>query len=500
MVAFADRVDAGRTLAKRLDHLRGQDVVVLGLPRGGVPVAFEVATALDVPLDVIVVRKLGLPFQPELAMGAIGEGGFRVLDQDLVHRAQVTPHEIEEVERRERQVLAARVARFRRGRERVDLKDRIAVIVDDGVATGSTARVACAVARHLGAAKVVLAVPVAPPQTVRSMVGADEVVCLSMPLPFLAVGHHYGDFSATSDDEVVVLLDEAERRQRSGRAVSGLDCDVDVTVPVNGLRLEGHLHLPGSPTGVVVFAHGSGSSRHSPRNRFVADVLFAGGLGTLLMDLLTPSEERDRATVFDIELLAGRLAAATRWLGDRPDTASAQVGFFGASTGAAAALVAAAEPGIDVAAVVSRGGTARLGGRPAGSREGPHTPDRGRGRSRRARPQSTGPGQAALLQPARRRRRRDTPVRRTRDARRGGDPGKGLVRSAPPTDAIAPAWGERPMTGPRQLRAHGDGRPVRRPDLVRGDLRAASAPSRGASPRARARDRAHRLLTWSDRL
>jgi len=363
MVVFADRVDAGRRLAKRLEPLRGQDVVVLGLPRGGVPVAFEVATALGVPLDVIVVRKLGLPFQPELAMGAIGEGGFQALDQDLIHQAQIARHELEEVERRERQVLAARVARFRRGRERVDLKDRIAVIVDDGVATGSTARVACAVARHLGAAKVVLAAPVAPAEMVRSMVGADELVCLSMPRPFLAVGHHYDDFSANSDDEVVVLLDEAERRLRSGRAVvNGPDCDVEVTIPVNGLRLEGHLHLPEPVTGVVVFAHGSGSSRHSPRNRFVADVLFAGGLGTLLMDLLTPSEERERANVFDIDLLASRLLAATQWLRDRPDTASALVGFFGASTGAAAALVAAAEPGVDVAAVVSRGGRPDLAG------------------------------------------------------------------------------------------------------------------------------------------
>ena len=363
MVVFADRVDAGRRLAKRLDYLLGQNVVVLGLPRGGVPVGFEVATALGVPLDVIVVRKLGLPFQPELAMGAIGEGGFRDLDRDLIHRAQITPQQLEEVERRERHVLAARVARFRRGRERVDLKDRIAVIVDDGVATGSTARVACAVARHLGAAKVVLAVPVAPVETVPSMVGADEVVCLTMPRPFLAVGHHYRDFSPTGDDEVVVLLDAAERQLRSGRTqVGGPDCDVDVTIPVNGLRLEGHLHLPESPTGVVVFAHGSGSSRHSPRNRFVAEVLFGGGLGTLLMDLLTPAEERDRASVFDIDLLAGRLVAAAQWLRDRPDTASAQVGFFGASTGAAAALVAAAEPGADVAAVVSRGGRPDLAG------------------------------------------------------------------------------------------------------------------------------------------
>lgn len=368
MVVFADRVEAGRLLAQRLEPLRGQDAVVLGLPRGGVPVAFEVAAALDLPLDVVVVRKLGVPFQPELAMGAIGEGGFRVLDSDLVRRAGITAQDVDAVERRERKVLDARVARFRRGRERVDLTGRTAVVVDDGVATGSTARVACEVARHLGAARVVLAVPVAPPETVDELPGFDEVVCVSTPRPFMAVGYHYRDFSATSDDEVVVLLDACERRRRSGRAAGeGPDCDEDVEIPVDGLRLQGHLHLPETPAGVVVFAHGSGSSRHSPRNRFVASVLFEAGLGTLLMDLLTPSKERVRSNVFDIELLADRLVSATAWLRSRADTASTPIGLFGASTGAAAALVAAATPGTDVAAVVSRGGRPDLAGAALGA-------------------------------------------------------------------------------------------------------------------------------------
>lgn len=363
MAEFADRVEAGRRLAQRLEPLRGRDAVVLGLPRGGVPVAFEVATALDLPLDVIVVRKLGVPFQPELAMGAIGEGGFRVVDADLISRARISSHDVDAVERRERSVLDARVARFRRGRERVDLTGRIAVVVDDGVATGSTARVACEVARHLGAAQVVLAVPVAPIETVEGMAGFDEVVCVSTPRPFVAVGQHYRDFAPTSDDEVVALLDAAGRRGWRDRAAGeGPDCDEDVRIPVDGVTLEGHLHLPATPAGVVVFAHGSGSSRHSPRNRYVASVLFDAGLGTLLMDLLTPSEERVRANVFDIDLLADRLVAATAWLRTRPDTASAPVGFFGASTGAAAALVAAAALGTDVAAVVSRGGRPDLAG------------------------------------------------------------------------------------------------------------------------------------------
>jgi len=218
MVAFADRVEAGRRLAERLGHLRGQDVVVLGLPRGGLPVAFEVAKALDAPLDLIVVRKLGVPSQPELAMGAVGEGGVRVLDAEILRRAGIPEDQVSAVEARERELLEAGVARLRRGREPLSLTGRTAVVVDDGVATGSTAQAACEVAHRLGAARVVLAVPVAPSATLQTLSAADEVVCVEAPQPFRAVGHHYRDFSPTSDDDVIALLDEAERRQRRGRA------------------------------------------------------------------------------------------------------------------------------------------------------------------------------------------------------------------------------------------------------------------------------------------
>jgi putative phosphoribosyl transferase len=217
MIVFADRVDAGRQLAARLAHLHGQDVVVLGLPRGGVPVAFQVAEALDAPLDVIVVRKLGVPFQPELAMGAIGEGGVKVLDAEVITAARVTEEQLHTVESRERAQLEARVDLLRRGRTRADLNGRVAVVVDDGIATGSTARVACRVARHLGAARVVLAVPVASAERVRDLAEADEVVCVSAPRWFMAVGNHYRDFSPTSDDAVIDLLDAAARA-RTGRS------------------------------------------------------------------------------------------------------------------------------------------------------------------------------------------------------------------------------------------------------------------------------------------
>jgi putative phosphoribosyl transferase len=357
-VVFADRVEAGVQLAARLEAFRGRDAVVLGLPRGGVPVAAEVARALDLPLDVIVVRKLGVPFQPELAMGAIGEAGARFLNRALIGRGKISASDLEAVERRERETLEARVVQLRRGLPRIDLRDRVAIVVDDGVATGATARVACQVARHLGAARVVLAVPVVAAQAARELSAgpeADDVVSVSAPRSFRAVGAHYRDFTPTTDDEVVRLLRQARERVPAASGSNG-DADEDVVIRTGATTIEGHLTVPAGARGVVVFAHGSGSSRHSPRNRYVADVLHEAGLGTLLLDLLTREEERDRANVFNIELLAGRLVAATHWLSGRPDTASCRYGYFGASTGAGAALWAAAEPGSPIAAVVSRGG------------------------------------------------------------------------------------------------------------------------------------------------
>jgi putative phosphoribosyl transferase len=359
IVMFVDRVDAGRRLGSRLQHLRGQPVVVLGLPRGGVPVAAEVASALGAPLDVIVVRKLGVPFQPELAMGAIGEDGVRIVNDEIVRRAGVTEQELRQVERREQAELERRARRFRGERSRVSLAGRVAVVVDDGIATGSTAQAACRIAHAEGAARVVLAVPVAPPEWIERMGdAADEYVCLEVPEPFFAIGQFYADFSQTTDDEVVAFLQQGSRPQpQPTAAVDDPPArDEDVTVVAGTVRLGGHLTLPERPAGVVLFAHGSGSSRHSPRNRYVAAVLNQAGLGTLLFDLLTPAEEHDRRKVFDVSLLAGRLSRATAWLRDQPETIGLPVGYFGASTGAAAALWAAAGPGSDVAAVVSRGG------------------------------------------------------------------------------------------------------------------------------------------------
>jgi putative phosphoribosyl transferase len=206
-VRFADRVDAGRRLAAALDHLGEENVVVLGLPRGGVPVAAEIAAALDAPLDVIVVRKLGTPGHEELGMGAIGEGDVRVLNDDIVATVGASPAQLTAVEAAERAELERRAQRFRGDRPRLDLTGKTAIVVDDGIATGSTAIAALQVARAQGAARTVLATPVAPHGIERRVAPyADEFVALDTPRWFSAVGQFYDNFDQTTDSEVIACL------------------------------------------------------------------------------------------------------------------------------------------------------------------------------------------------------------------------------------------------------------------------------------------------------
>ena len=228
------------------------------------------------------------------------------------------------------------------------------MIVDDGVATGATAKAACQVARAHGASRVVLAAPIGAVDIAERFAGyADDVVCLVRPELFFGVGQGYRNFSQTSDEEVIALLDRARAdcEDVTPGAVGDPPLrDEEVRVNAGPVSVAGHLTIPEHPIGIVVFAHGSGSSRRSPRNRFVAEALNSAGLATLLFDLLTPEEELNRANVFDIDLLARRLVDVTGWLASQPDTASLPVGYFGASTGAGAALVAAADPRVNVAA------------------------------------------------------------------------------------------------------------------------------------------------------
>jgi len=347
---FADREDAGRRLADRLRDAGDPAPVVLGLPRGGVPVAAEVARALGAPLDAVCVRKIGHPANPEYGIGAIAEGGEPEVDAE---GARLPHPALEAVVQRARAELADVVLDVRDGRPPLDLAGRTAIVVDDGIATGATVRAAAHAARARGAARVMIAVPVAHPDSLRALqADADRVIAVLQPPELGAVGLWYGDFSPVPDRRVRELLDRG-RIAASSRSLR---------IPADGTELVGDLAVPAGAVGLVVFAHGSGSSRLSPRNRMVAERLRGVGLGTLLMDLLAPAEAEDRARVFDIGLLSRRLGAAVAWAGADPAVRDLPVAVFGASTGAGAALRLAADEPDRVRAVVSRGGRPDLAG------------------------------------------------------------------------------------------------------------------------------------------
>ncbi len=207
-----DRRAAGRALAEALGRYAGRkDVIVLALPRGGVPVAAEIARGLDVPLDVMLVRKLGAPWQPELAMGAIASGGVRVMNDEVVRGMGISPEAIEQVAQEELKELERRERAYRGNRPWPDLTDKTVILVDDGLATGATMHAAIDAVRAQNPAQIVVAVPVAPPDTVRALEPlVDEVVCLFQPEPFMAIGQWYQDFSQLTDAEVQALLEEQE--------------------------------------------------------------------------------------------------------------------------------------------------------------------------------------------------------------------------------------------------------------------------------------------------
>jgi predicted phosphoribosyltransferase len=213
--AFPNRIEAGRQLAEKLDNYAGhEDVIVLGLPRGGVPVAHEVAKRLRAPLDVFIVRKLGVPGFEELAAGAIASGGVRVLNEDVMRAIPHANEVIEAVTAREAAELERREQIYRQGRPPPELRGRIVILVDDGLATGATMRAAVKALRHGGAEKIVVAVPVGPPDTCRQLEEeADETVCLSTPAFFQAVGQYYEDFSQTTDEDVRELLARAAQER-----------------------------------------------------------------------------------------------------------------------------------------------------------------------------------------------------------------------------------------------------------------------------------------------
>ena len=352
---FVDRVDAGRRLAGLLEALSEEHPVIVALPRGGVPVAAQVAGALRSPLQILVVRKLGAPFNPELALGAIAEGGTAVVNRNLTERTDVTEEQLQEILDREQSELRRRATVYRSGQEPLDVRGRTVIVVDDGMATGLTVLAAVRALRARGAQRIVVAVPVASTEAVSLLDrAADAVVCHTVPEQLSSVGQWYRDFDQVSDTEVIELL-RADARHPSGHPVPH-----PVEIPAGEVVLHADLTCPPQPRGAVLFAHGSGSSRRSPRNRAVAATLQRAGFATLLLDLLTEDEARHREPVFDIPLLTRRVGDAIRWAQAEAHLRDAPIGLFGASTGAAAAVRAAADAPEVVRAVVSRGGRVDL--------------------------------------------------------------------------------------------------------------------------------------------
>ena len=393
---FANRTDAGRRLAERLREFRAERPIVLGIARGGVVLAAEVARGLDAPLEVLVVRKIGHPANPEYGMGAVTESGEVLLDEERMALSGISREDLVPTILEERAEIDRRIHLYRGGRPAPDLAGRTVLVVDDGIATGGTVRAALRDLARRHPRRLVLAIAVAPPESVDAIRAEGfEVVCLHAPAGFGAVGEFFRDFDPVPDGEVISLLEEGRRRDtgvpadalaprapperdqphhraRPSRTEERPPAPQSITIPLpSGGSLQAELAIPLNAHGLVVFAHGSGSGRLSPRNRHVAERLAKAGVASLLLDLLTePEAEEDALTRryrFDIPRLTDRILLALDWCATQSETRRFPLGVYGASTGGAVALIAAsARPNL-VRALVLRGARSDLAG-PAISR------------------------------------------------------------------------------------------------------------------------------------
>lgn len=355
---FSNRQHAGQLLGEKLLEYKSLSPVILALPRGGVPVAAEIATILNVPIEVLIIRKIGHPFQSELAVGAICEDEYPIWSEQILSRAGLEPDDLNNTLKKEKNKIRQQIETFREGRRLPSLTKKIVIIVDDGLATGATMLAAVKYLKKKGVAKIIVAVPVGAGSSARQLRNkVDELIILEEREDLRSVGEWYGDFSQVSDQEVVELL-KMNQKKNTNKTIS------DLKIPIDQVILDGDLTTFPSMKALIIFSHGSGSSRKSPRNQMVARQLNNAGFGTLLFDLLTDAEAVNRKNVFDIEFLSNRLVSVTQWLRKRPDVKNLNLGYFGASTGAAAAIQAAAKlPGLHrVYAIVSRGGRPDLAG------------------------------------------------------------------------------------------------------------------------------------------
>lgn len=359
-VLYRDRNHAGVVLARELGRYSGKNPLVVAIPHGGVPVGAAVAQALAADLDILVVHKLGVPGHPYIAAGALASSGAANINHRAIGSFGLSPIALERALDKERLVLEQQERELRGGLPAKSVVGRTVLLVDDGVATGVTLRTAITALRARGANEVVVAVPVAAQEALEAIRHeADQVVCLAVAAPFFTIGQFYEDSLPVSSAfaKQVLAAHEALALSSNVRAPASTR---DVPIPVGNVRIAGTLTVPHAPRGAVVFLHGSGSNRFSPRNAFVARALERAGFATLIVDLLTSEEQaidgETQELQRDLSLLGARGVGIIDWLKGQPTLGELPLGVFGASTGAAAALIAAAERPRQVLAVVSRGG------------------------------------------------------------------------------------------------------------------------------------------------
>lgn len=373
---YPDRERAGTAVAGALsEFVHRRDVLVVGVPRGGAVVARAVADALGAPLEILVVRKVGVPGMEEVALGAIAEGSEAMTLDDVAAFLGVSNEVIARLEARERRQLQRRVQRYRDRRPLADVQGRTVILVDDGLSSGATIRAATALLRTRAATQIVVACPVGSLAGCNDISPAvDRLVVLDTPEPFGMVSDYYEDFAPVSDDAVLRALDPQLAPSGAGERAPDETHERLVHIPADGhVTLAGDLGVPNEyeeagalPHGLVIFAHGGGSSRQSYRNRFLAGILRMAGWATLRVDLLSDEEQQRDLTSgvhrFDTPLIGQRLTSAVDWAVRERVPGMGKIVLFGASTGAAAAVLAAvARPHI-VAGVIARGGRVDLAG------------------------------------------------------------------------------------------------------------------------------------------
>jgi putative phosphoribosyl transferase len=344
---FHNREHAADELANRLGDLKSQMPLILGIPRGAMKMAKIISERLAGDLDLLLVHKVGHPAHPEFGIASVTEEGD-IYSGERFGQMGLSESDLRRLADEEIRKLREKREMYTPGRRAIDPVRRTCVIVDDGIATGVTMLAAVRSLKAKGAGRVIVAAPVASKEAVRNLEkeGAD-VRAVFVPEVFYAVGLFYHEFDQVSDEEVIDIMGGEDR---------------EVVIEESDLTLRARLDVPLGAKGLVIFAHGSGSGRQSPRNQYVASVLNEHGIATLLADLLSEEEALLRRNIFDIHLLAERVLLLNRWARGHERLSALDIGYFGASTGAGAALEAAAREPEEVVAVVSRGGRPDLAG------------------------------------------------------------------------------------------------------------------------------------------